>query len=1000
MKRELVTTLLTLSLLASSLPVNALAAEHAAPVLQQTQEASGSGDGESLPGEDADGEEALSGVFAFGGDTYDTMAEAFEAAASGGTVTLTGAYGGEGEPFAKIPAGVVLTIAGTGSLVLREEDAAAALQSQGTLRVEAGGSLEFLGQTYIGGADSVLHLTAGAVTIGDFRPADGKFRITLAENAAAEIPARQELKLTLPLETGSGLDLTVSAGASLMVRGALAGTGSQNDGGTDKPSAIHVAGALTVAESGQLRMSYGSSMTVAGSGTLTLNRNGVLDNDPAGPKPYDNTAKRFTYEQGAAVVVPEDCAWDLTRYTESTMTSYKDPVSGQTIYGNNGSAAVPEGGFQAAIGSTQYPTLAAAVSAAQPGAVIRLLQSVELDASGLANNQGALTLDKDLILEGGGFTISAKADTFSVTGDNGGGPSLVNIVNSADVTLRNVNFDGAKAAKHGLNIIGAGTVSLEDVEIAGCRWYAAVVSDADLRADGLTTSGSQWGLNIDKTASAVLADATIAEEDSVVFEGKDTSSSLTVESGSFQTIKTQGDATLGTVRIEGGTVEQISNGSPAAVTVTEGTVGSISNSGSGTASITGGTVTGEVSNGGAGSVTISGGTIHGAVSNTGAGSVAVTGGSFITADVGEFVDPDQTVILTLDPNGGSCQVKTLAAASGTAVGELPSAEREEHVFGGWYTAVDGGEKVTAGSVFDADATLYARWEKDSDSDDVPGGGETPDDGEDSSGDSDSDVSGEYLITVDRAVGGTVRVNPGRADKGETVTITVSPKTGYVLKELTVTDGKGGEISVKNAGENRYTFEMPGSKARVSARFSRTDDGADMPFRDVASGAYYFDAVAWAAEEGITAGVTGTSFAPDRGCTRAQIVTFLWRANGSPKASDRENPFTDVKRGSYYYEAVLWALEEGITDGVTGTSFAPDAVCTRAQAAVLLWRAQGSPKAEKDHGFRDVADGAYYADAVAWAAANGVTEGTTAVTFAPDVRCTRAQIVTFLYRALG
>ena len=209
MKRELVTTLLTLSLLASSLPANALAAEHAAPVLQQTQEASGSRDGESLPGEEADGEEALSGVFAFGGDTYDTMAEAFEAAASGGTVTLTGAYGGEGEPFVKIPSGVVLTIAGNGSLVLREEDAAAALQSQGTLRVEAGGSLEFLGQTYIGGADSVLHLTAGAVTIGDFRPADGKFRITLAENAAAEIPAGQELKLTLPLETGSGLDLTV-----------------------------------------------------------------------------------------------------------------------------------------------------------------------------------------------------------------------------------------------------------------------------------------------------------------------------------------------------------------------------------------------------------------------------------------------------------------------------------------------------------------------------------------------------------------------------------------------------------------------------------------------------------------------------------------------------------------------------------------------------------------------------------------------------------------------
>ena len=602
----------------------------------------------------------------------------------------------------------------------------------------------------------------------------------------------------------------------------------------------------------------------------------MLDNDPAGPKPYDNTAKRFTYEQGAAVVVPEDCAWDLTRYTESTMTSYKDPVSGQTIYGNNGSAAVPEGGFQAAIGGTQYPTLAAAVSAAQPGAVIRLLQSVELDASGLTNNQGALTLDKDLTLEGNGFTISAKADTFSVTGDNGGGPSLVNIVNSADVTLRNVNFDGARAAKHGLNIIGAGTVSLEDVEIAGCRWYAAVVSDADLRTDGLATSGSQWGLNIDKTASAVLADTTIAEEDSVVFEGKAASSSLTVESGSFQTIKTQGDATLGTVRIEGGTVADISNESPAAVTVAGGTVGGVTNSGSGTAAISGGSVTGAVTNSGAGSVAVSGGTIHGAVSSTGAGSITVTGGSFITADVGDFVDPDQTVLLTLDPNGGTCQVKTQAAASGAAVGELPAAVRDGYDFIGWHTAAAGGEKVTSASSFDADATLYAQWTQ------------RGEDGSDGENGGDTDVSGEYLITVDRAVGGTVRVNPGRADKGETVTITVTPKTGYALKELTVTDGKGGEISVKSAGRTAIPLRCPAARCVSAPGSPRTGNGADMPFRDVVSGAYYFDAVAWAAEEGITAGVTGTAFAPGRSCTRAQIVTFLWRANGSPKASDREN----------------------------------------------------------------------------------------------------------------
>ena len=153
----------------------------------------------------------------------------------------------------------------------------------------------------------------------------------------------------------------------------------------------------------------------------------------------------------------------------------------------------------------------------------------------------------------------------------------------------------------------------------------------------------------------MLADTTIAEEDSVVFEGKAASSSLTVESGSFQTIKTQGDATLGTVRIEGGTVADISNESPAAVTDAGGTVGSVTNSGSGTAAISGGSVTGAVTNSGAGSVAVSGGTIHGAVSSTGAGSITVTGGNFITADVGDFVDPDQTVLLTLDPNGGTCQ---------------------------------------------------------------------------------------------------------------------------------------------------------------------------------------------------------------------------------------------------------------------------------------------------------------------------------------------------------
>ena len=287
----------------------------------------------------------------------------------------------------------------------------------------------------------------------------------------------------------------------------------------------------------------------------------------------------------------------------------------------------------------------------------------------------------------------------------------------------------------------------------------------------------------------------------------------------------------------------------------------------------------------------------------------------------------------------------------------------------------GGTAVTADTVFDANTTLYARWTEKSE-------------------------DGEHLITVDRVTGGSLEVSAGRADEGETVTITAAPDDGYELKKLTVTDSQDGAVPVQNAGEGRYTFVMPGGGVTVSASFVRSGEQTELPFTDVDSGAYYYDAVRWAVEQGIASGVTGTAFAPGRGCTRAQLVTFLWRANGSPEPSEKENPFTDVSPDSYYYKAVLWAVEQGITSGVTKTAFAPDRVCTRAQAAVLLWRAEGSPAASGTHDFRDVAEGTYYADAVAWAVESGVTQGTTSTTFEPGTTCTRAQIMTFLHRAMA
>ena len=208
------------------------------------------------------------------------------------------------------------------------------------------------------------------------------------------------------------------------------------------------------------------------------------------------------------------------------------PVSGQVQTLTEGAG---EDGVQtenaADIDGTQYATLAEAVAQAEEGATIRLLRDVELDASGLVNGQGALTLSKDLTLDGSGHTVRAKAGTFAVSGDNGGGPSLINLQDGAEVTLRDVTFDGGSAAKHGLNIYHAGTVTLENVEISNCRWYALVVNGTELSVDGLTTSGNQWGVNIDRGSRVTFANAAIAEGDSIVFEGQDTSGSLTVESG-------------------------------------------------------------------------------------------------------------------------------------------------------------------------------------------------------------------------------------------------------------------------------------------------------------------------------------------------------------------------------------------------------------------------------------------------------------------------------------
>lgn len=253
-----------------------------------------------------------------------------------------------------------------------------------------------------------------------------------------------------------------------------------------------------------------------------------------------------------------------------------------------------------------------------------------------------------------------------------------------------------------------------------------------------------------------------------------------------------------------------------------------------------------------------------------------------------------------------------------------------------------------------------------------------------------------VSTPSKTEHGTVTVSPKSASKGDTVTVTVKPDSGYVLETLTVTDKNGNELTLKDKGNGKYTFTMPAGKVEVKATFMEDNSMLNF-FYDVPNGAYFYEAVKWAVENGITDGVGNDLFAPEQPCTRAQIVTFLWRAAGSPEPKGAASGMTDVVSGSYYEKAVAWAIENGITTGTTTSTFSPDATCTRAQAVTFLARALKA-KAASAAEFSDVPTGSYFADAVAWAAANGVTEGIGGGLFGSDNDCTRGQIVTFLYRA--
>ena len=355
------------------------------------------------------------------------------------------------------------------------------------------------------------------------------------------------------------------------------------------------------------------------------------------------------------------------------------------------------------------------------------------------------------------------------------------------------------------------------------------------------------------------------------------------------------------------------------------------------------------------------------------GSVIADGAIMVTSNITLYAIwepvPVNEFVVFFDGNGGTPAVSSMTTI-GHRLAFLPGAFRSgSYRFDGWYTERNGGELIATSTVFAANTIVYAHWT-------YTGG----------SGGSGGYVPGYYIIRATAGAGGSITPSGDVSVRaGANQTFTITPNRGYAVSDV--------KIDGRSIGAVRsYTFENISASHTIEVQFQVRSSFVDVP-----SGSYYEDAVDWAVANGITTGTDAAHFSPDGICTRAQAVTFLWRAAGRPAPESRTMPFTDVPADSYYYDAVLWAVENGITKGTSSTTFSPDNTCTRAQIVTFLWRSEQSPAAGSSNPFTDVSADAYYADAVLWAVKEAITTGTTRTTFSPDAECTRAQIVTFLWR---
>lgn len=355
-------------------------------------------------------------------------------------------------------------------------------------------------------------------------------------------------------------------------------------------------------------------------------------------------------------------------------------------------------------------------------------------------------------------------------------------------------------------------------------------------------------------------------------------------------------------------------------------------------------------------------------------TVTYNNGLTATAEISFTVEATYRLTVTLD--GGDGKDGSGRYAAGTQIA-LDAGSRPHYRFAGWTTSdggtfADASASATTFTMPSKDVTVKANWT-------YCGSGGS---------------SGTHSYTIKATAGENGMISPSdtvKVRKGSHQTFTITPHNGYTVSDVKVDGQSIGAVTT-------YTFENVKKSHTIEAFFEKAADHSQGDrFEDVVSGSYYEEAVKWAVQNGITSGTDATHFSPDAVCTRAQAVVFLWRISGSPKANGDTMPFSDVPADSYYYDAVLWGVESGLVKGTGATQFSPQMHCSRAQIVTFLWRAMDAPQAGSQNPFTDVKDDAYYYDAVLWAVKDGVTKGTTDTTFSPKADCTRAQIVVFLWR---